>query len=141
MVQEAAQDIQQGAQSQMQQTSEQRSPIRGLLDEAKPSAEPPKPDTDRPPEPPSVVNRTDTLSPVAPQQSEMAGSTPKLQQTDTIENRLFDSASNKQVFQFQEGMPDESVDINSDWAPSLGLSYQQSTTVGNSSPGRRYRSF
>ena len=137
MVQEAAPEIAKGQPAMQQQA---QSPIKGLLDEANPAAEPPKPDTDRPPEPPSIVNRTDTATPVANPVSGVLGQTPQLEQTYTLANRIFDSCGNRQRMEFQEGMPAKHLDTSdSEWTPPMGLSYQQPTTVAGSVPARRYR--
>jgi hypothetical protein len=133
-------EVAQGQPKQVNQV-QQQSPVKGLLDETKPSAEPPPAAADRPPQPPSIENRTETASPVAPQQDQVLGSIPQLNQTDTLSNRLFDSANNRQVTPFQEGMPDQNVDTSSASQPSLGMQFMQSTTVAGSAPGRRYRTF
>ena len=139
MAQEAAPEIAKG-QPATQQQQQTQSPIKGLLDEAKPAAEPPEAGTDRPPEPPSIVNRTDTATPVANPVSGLMGQTPQLEQTDTLANRIFDSGTNRQRAEFQEGMPAKHLDTSdSEWTPPMGLSYQQPTTVAGSVPARRYR--
>lgn len=135
MVQQATQEVAQG-----QPAQQPKSPVTGLLDEAKPAAEPPKPDTDKPPEPPSVVNRTETQTPIARPVGEQMGQTPQIEKTDLLANRLFDSGTNRQPMEFQEGLPAKHMDTSgSEWTPPIGLSYQQSTTVAGSVPTRRYR--
>jgi hypothetical protein len=117
------------------------SPVSGLLGDTKPSAPPPKAEQDRPPQPESVVNRTNTQSPVAPQPEEKLGFIPHLQQTDGLHNRLFDAVSNRPEIPFQEGLPAKEIDTSdSEWTPPMGLSYRQPTTVGGSVPPPRYRS-
>lgn len=137
MVQEAAPEI---AKAQPVQQQQAKSPITGLLDEAKPAPEPPPPSTDKPPEAPSVVNRTETDTPVAKPVTEQFGQTPQMEKTDLLANRLFDSGTNRQRAEFQEGMPAKHLDTSdSEWTPPMGLSYQQPTTVAGSVPARRYR--
>lgn len=132
MVQEAGAEL---------QAAQAKSPVHGLLDDTKPAAPPPPADTDRPPQPPSIVNRTQTSSPVAPQQSETLGFIPQVEKTDTLPNALFEAANHRTDTPFQSGLPDKTFDTSgSDWTPSLGMQYQQSTTVAGSAPGRRYRS-
>lgn len=136
MVQDAAQQIAE-AQPRQQQPS---NPVSGLLDEAKPTTEPREAGPDRPPEPPSFVNRTETATPVSRPESEQFGQTPMLERTDTIANQLLDSGTNRQRMEFQEGMPARHFDTSdSEWTPPMGLSYQQPTTVAGSLPARRYR--
>lgn len=137
MVQTAAPEIAKGQPIQQQQ---QQSPVSGLLDEAKPSAAPKPTDTDSPPEAPSIVNRTDTATPVARPQEDQLGQVPRLEKPDLITNQLFDSGTNRQRMEFQSGMPDKTFDTSgSEWTPPMGLQYQQPTTVAGSVPARRYR--
>lgn len=135
MVQQATQEVAKG-----QPEQQQKSPISGLLDEAKPMPAPQQPDTDKPPEPPAFANRTETATPVAKPADETLGQIPQIQKPDLITNQLFDSGTNRQRAEFQEGMPAKHFDTSdSDWTPPMGLSYQQPTTVAGSVPARKYR--
>jgi hypothetical protein len=135
MVQQASQEV---AKAQpVQQQQQPKSPLSGLMDEAKPQPSPPQEGT---PEPPSIVNRTPTMTPVAKQQDETLGQVPQLSKPEGLANQLLDSGTNRQRMEFQSGMPDKHFDTGgSDWTPPLGLSYQQPTTVAGSIPPRRYR--
>lgn len=132
--------LQSGA-SVAQQRQESRSPISGLLGDTKPAAPPRQAEQDVPPAPPSISNKTNSLSPVAPQQEEQLGFIPRMHQTDVLHNRLFDSGSERVKMEYQEGMPAREVDTSdSEWTPPMGLSYRQPTTVAGSVPAPRYRS-
>lgn len=135
MVQDTTQEVKQ-AQPQMQK---QETALSGLLDEAKPSAPEQEPSKDSPPEPESIVNNTETKTPVAKQQDEQFGETPMLERTDLLANRLFDAGTNRQPFEYQEGMPAKQYQTDSEWTPAMGMQYQQPTTVAGSVPSRRYR--
>ena len=135
MVQDTTKDVQQ-AQPKMQK---QETALTGLLDEAKPTATPAEPTKDNPPEPMQIVNRTEEKTPVAPQQDGQVGETPSLERTDLLSNRLFDAGTNRQPFEFQEGMPAKQYETDSEWTPAMGMQYKQPTTVAGSIPARRYR--
>ncbi len=137
MSQTAATEVAKGQPVQQQQ---QKSPVAGLLDDAPTSKPPPEPGDDRPPEAPMVANRTETPNPVARQQDEQMGQVPRLETPSLLGNQLLDSGTNRQRFEYQEGMPAKQLDTSgSDWTPPMGLSYQQPTTVAGSVPARKYR--
>jgi hypothetical protein len=110
----------------------------GLLDPVDPIADPKPTQKGEPIEAPDVVNKTDTDTPVAQQQSEMLGKTPMLEKTDTLANRVFDAGTNEQNFQYQEGMQARQVDTGDAENPSMGYQYKQGSTVAGGLPRQRY---
>jgi hypothetical protein len=123
------------------QAQANKTPLSGLMEPA-PTAPAPKQTADSPvPPPPSVVNRTETMSPVASQPSSSVGFVQQPKPTEILRDQLADSKSYRPSIQFQEGLPAREVDTSgSDWTPPIGLQYRQSTTVAGSVPTRSYRS-
>lgn len=109
-----------------------------LLDPVDPIADPKPTQKGEEIEAPDVVNKTDTDTPVAQQQSEILGKTPMLEKTDALPNRVFDAGTNEQNFQFQEGMPARQVDTGDSENPSMGYQYKQGSTVAGGLPRQRY---
>ena len=110
----------------------------GLLDSVDPIKDPAPTVKGEEIEPPDVINKTDTDTPVAQQQSEMLGKTPMLEKTDTLANRVFDAGTNEQNFQYQEGMQARTVDTGDSENPSMGYQYKQGSTVAGGLPRQRY---
>jgi len=121
-------------QPKAQEQAEKVSPIKGLLDEAPLSKPVEKGGTGEEPAAPSIVNNTETMTPVARQAGEEAGRVPTMFQTDGVLNQLMDSAGNRQPFEFQEGMPSRTPAIE-----DRSFQFQGPTSVGGALPARRYR--
>jgi len=118
--------------------AEQANVTDGLLDPVDPIADPKPTQKGEEIKAPDVVNKTDTDTPVAQQQSEMLGKTPMLEKTDLLQNRIFDAGTNEQNFQFQEGMPARQVDTGDAENPTMGYQYKQGSTVAGGLPRQRY---
>lgn len=118
----------------MQQQAQQQSPIKGLLDEAPASPAVESSGTDKQPQAPSVVNRTDVPTPVARPANEQAGQVPSMFKTDGVLNQLLESGSNRQRFSYQEGMPARTPSIE-----GKEFSFQGAGSVAGALPPRRYR--
>lgn len=125
---------------QMQQQAAKQSPLRGLADDA-PAAPNPVKRADEPvPEPPQIVNRTQTMTPTARPADEQLGQTPMLLAQDGVQNQLMDSGSNRQIFQFQEGNPSRQPQLGKQaYTADQGYRYVGPTTVEGAIPARQYR--
>jgi hypothetical protein len=113
----------------------------GLLDETKPAADPPDFQKGEELEPPDVINKTETDTPIAREQSDVVGEVPGTDKPDGVEDQLFLSGSNEQPAEFVSGLPDRDISgtlSDSEWTAPQGNSYKQTTTVAGSAPARRY---
>lgn len=115
---------------------------QGLLDETKPSADPPDFQKGEEVEVPDVINKTETDTPIAREQSDVFGEVPGTDKPDGVEDQLFLSGTNEQPAEFVSGLPDRDISgtlSDSEWTAPQGNSYKQTTTVAGSVPSRRYR--
>jgi hypothetical protein len=141
MATQVAEQVQEGSQATIPEKVEQQSPIKGLLDETKPSAEAPDTKKGEGITPPDVINRTDDETPVARPADEVTGEVPRPEAPDGVENQLFDAVTNEQPFEFQSGLPDRDLSGtlgDSEFTAPQGYSYKQTTTVQGGLPARRY---
>ena len=123
-----------------QQAAARNTPLSGLLADAPTAQAPRQQESGVPAPPPNVSNHTASLSPVSHQPEEQFGYVPTPRLTDTLRNQLMSSGSEREKFEFQEGMPAKEIETSdSEWTPPMGLSYRQPTTVAGSLPGMRYR--
>lgn len=136
----AVQASEQITQPATQEKAEKSNPLAGLVDEA-PAAPEPKKRADEPvAAPQDVTNKTDVMTPVARPSSEVVGQTPMLEPTELLPNRLMDSGTNRQPFDYQDANPSRSPDLpNQSYTADQGYRYQGQTTVGGAMPSRRYR--
>lgn len=118
-----------------QQQAEKSSPLSGLLDKA-PST--PSVDssgtTSGEPAAPTVVNRTQTMTPVATPAQEQVGVTPQPFRNDGVLAQLMESGSNTQPTELQEGLPSRTPAIE-----DRQFMFQGPSSVAGALPSRRYR--
>jgi hypothetical protein len=116
-------------------------PLEGLLDEA-PAAPAPqdKASDNQPPPPQTVVNKTDTATPVARPVEEQFGEIPVAPQPDTLRNQLLDSGTNTQPFDYQDANPSRQPSLSGQTkSADQGYRYVGPTGVDGALPARRYR--
>ena len=121
------------------QPKQPETPLQGLLDDAPAAPEPPK-TPDEPPPPQTVVNATETATPVARPVDEQFGRVPEIEPAEILRNQLMDSGSNKQPFDFQEGLPSRKPNVEGTMGNvSQGFQYTGPQGVDGALPPRRYR--
>jgi len=122
------------------QPKQPETPLTGLLDDA-PGAPAPqdKPSDNQPPPPQTVVNKTDTPTPVARPVEEQFGEIPVAPQPDTIRNQLLDSGTNKQPFDYQDANPSRQPSLSGQTkSADQGYRYVGPSGVDGALPARRY---
>lgn len=117
----------------VQQQAQNQSPIKGLLDEAPASKAVPTGGTQDEPIAPSIVNRTETMTPVSRPSDEQVGYVPSTFKTDGVLNQLLESGNNRQPVEFQEGLPSRTPNIE-----GASFSYKGPSSVAGAIPARRY---
>lgn len=141
MVTQTADTISEGQQTVTQKKAEQKNPLSGLLEETKVAADTPAPQKDQVVQAPDAINKTEDSTPVAKMQGESLGDVPQVDAPEIVQNQLFDSATNKQPFEYQSGLPDRDISdtlADSEFTSPQGYQYQQQTTVGGGLPAMKY---